>query len=149
MVAQIAALEHLSGDDLKLKWNQLFSVAPPHSCNRKQMISRLAYRVQELTFGGLSQSERNELDRLAGMQAPDQACSPRDPDKPLAGTILRREWQGIMREVMVSQTGFEYMGKSYRSLSAIAKEITGTKWNGLVFFGLRKWNELSKKAIKR
>ena len=59
-------------------------------------------------------------------------------DRPIPGTVLAREWKGGRHEVIVMPEGFEYQGKPYRSLSAVARDITGTSWNGLVFFGLRK-----------
>jgi hypothetical protein len=137
MVAQITELERLPIEALRQKWGALFNTDPPGSSNRKQLVARLAYRIQELVYGGLSQEARDKLDQLAGMQAPAATSTVRDPDQPIPGTKLRREWKGVPQEVTVLDSGFEYAGKRYRSLSAIATAITGTKWNGPEFFGLR------------
>ena len=140
VVAQVAELEHLPIETLRAKWQTLFNSDPPNSPNKKQLIIRLAYRIQELAFGGLSRGAREKLEKLAGMSASgiDGGSTARDSDKPVPGTKFIREWQGARVEVTALEEGFEYAGKKYRSLSAIASEITGTKWNGPDFFGLRR-----------
>jgi len=98
-----------------------------NSPNKKQLTIRLAYRIQELAFGGLSREAREKLEKLAGMSASgiDGGSTARDPDKPMVGTKFIREWQGARVEVTALEEGFEYAGKQYRSLSAIATKITG------------------------
>ena len=98
----------------------------------------LAYRIQELAYGGLSEETLERLeaiaDELEGKTA--RRCRLR-ANRPIAGTRLIREWKGVEHCVTVRTDDFEYQGRPYKSLSAIAKLITGTQWNGLVFFGLK------------
>jgi hypothetical protein len=138
VLAQLAALKGAPAGVLKARWRELFDTEPP-AYNRRFLESRLAYRIQELAYGGLS---RETLDRLRAMAK--QYCSQSPAERkarpmlrPVAGTKLVREWQGIEHCVTVRADDFEYLGRPYKSLSSIAREITGTKWNGWVFFGLK------------
>jgi hypothetical protein len=92
--------------------------------------------VQELHFGGLSDRARRKLDALAEQLEP-KAARRRDAGRPIAGTQLRREWRGTEHVVTVREHDFEYGGRPYRSLSAVARKIAGSRWNGWLFFGLR------------
>jgi hypothetical protein len=144
IVKQIADLERASMADLQHRWQQLIGTEPPRY-NREFLVRRLAHRLQELTHGGLSQSARTKMDRLldgAGYDEIGAARTDRRPaqgrrELPVLGTRLIREWNGERHEVTVVQGGFEYQGRRYRSLSAIASAITSTHWNGPAFFGLR------------
>ena len=101
------------------------------------MLSRLAYKVQELHFGGLKPTTRAKLDRLADGLDPKQVRK-RGPARLIAGTRLCREWQGVEHTVTtLADGGFDYAGRRFASLSAVARTITGTQWNGPLFFGLR------------
>jgi hypothetical protein len=138
VLAQLAALKGASAGILKARWRELFDTEPP-AYNRRFLESRLAYRIQELAYGGLS---RETLDRLKAMakQYANQEPAARKARpilRPVSGTKLIREWQGIEHCVTVRIGDFEYLGRPYKSLSSIAREITGTKWNGWVFFGLK------------
>lgn len=138
VLAQLAALKGAPAAALKARWRELFDTEPP-AYNRRFLESRLAYRIQELAYGGLSQQT---LDRLKAMakQYADQDPAERKARpmlRPVAGTKLIREWQGIEHCVTVRVEDFEYLGRPYKSLSSVAREITGTKWNGWVFFGLK------------
>lgn len=138
LLAQIAGLSKASLTDLKVMWRDLFGAAVP-AINRDFLQRRLAYRLQELAYGGLPESSRSKLDQMAkGM---GRGSSPRTrmraQDRPVAGTRLVRDWQGVEHSVTIRQTGFEYQGRPYASLSAIARAITGTQRNGPEFFGLR------------
>jgi hypothetical protein len=119
-------------------WRSLFGTeAPPY--NRRLLESRLAYRIQELAYGGLSPTARDKLDALADQVGQGKQLSVRlMTDRPLTGTRLVREWQGAEHVVTVLVDGFEYQGRPYKSLSAIARAITGTQWNGPLFFGLKR-----------
>ena len=138
VLAQLAALKGLPTSDLKHRWRELFETEPP-PYNRRFLESRLAYRIQELAFGGLKPETVERLDALA------EDLAGRNPgkshrmakDRPIAGTRLIREWQGVEHCVTVRDEGYEYQGRPYQSLSAIARAITGTRWNGWVFFGLK------------
>ena len=98
----------------------------------------LAYRIQEKEFGGLSHAARKRLREIAASFAPGKKNSPPRESSIESGTRLIRSWHGEVHEVSVTDAGFEYRGKQYRTLSKIAREITGTQWSGPLFFGIRK-----------
>ena len=136
--ARLAALKTVTTPELKAQWRDLFdSEAPPF--NRRYLESRLAYRIQELAYGGLKPETIRRLERLGEeLDGGDRKKSRvRADTMPIAGTRLIREWQGVEHVVTVTSDGFEWQGRPYRSLSAIARAITGTRWNGWVFFGLK------------
>ena len=136
---RLAALKTAATPDLKQQWRSLFGTEPP-PYNRRFLESRLSYRVQELAYGGL---KRETLDRLEalGEQFDGKNITLRrirHKQRPIAGTRLLREHLGVEQVVTVTRDGFEWQGRPYQSLSAIARAITGTRWNGWTFFGLRK-----------
>jgi hypothetical protein len=135
VLGQIAALKAKSTAELRDMWRELFDREPP-VLGRCYLEDRLAYRVQELHFGGLSDRARRRLDALADQLEP-KAARRRDPGRPIAGTQLRRQWKGVEHVVTVREHDFEYNGRPYKSLSAIACDITNVRWNGWLFFGLR------------
>ena len=137
-VRQVADLHAMSMEELRGRWRDLFGPGPP-AYGRAQLIKRLAYRLQELAFGGLSEETGKRLRALAREHGGDSGAPRRRPSQagPVPGTRLIREWDGRRHEVTVTRDGFEYDGRPYRSLSAIARAITGTQWNGPAFFGLR------------
>lgn len=138
VLAQLAALPNKSTAELKQLWRELHD-REPASLNREFLIKRLAYRIQELEHGGLSARAEAKLDRLIAEE--DLRLKGKQPvrrgDRPIAGTRLVRQWQGVEHTATVLVDGFEYQGRPYRSLSAIARAITGTRWNGPLFFGIR------------
>jgi hypothetical protein len=137
VLAQLAALKTAPVAALKQKWRDLFEREPP-AYNRHFLESRLAYRIQELAFGGLSPETLERLDVLADeLEGKGSKRRSSLKNRPIAGTRLIREWRGAEHSVTVRQEDFEYQGRPYKSLSAIARAITGTRWNGLVFFGLK------------
>ena len=137
VLAQLAALKGAPVADLKQKWRDLFDREPP-PYNRRFLESRLAYRIQELAYGGLSDETLERLDAIADeLEGKQPKRKHALQDRPMAGTRLIREWRGVEYSVTVRQDDFEYKGRPYKSLSAIARLITGTQWNGLVFFGLK------------
>ncbi len=137
--ARLAALKTTPTPDLKAQWRELFDSEPP-PFNRRYLESRLAYRIQELAYGGLKPETIRRLERL-GEELDGGDMKKRgirlDRDRPITGTRLLREWQGVEYIVTVTADGFEWQGRPYKSLSAIARAITGTRWNGWVFFGLK------------
>lgn len=138
VLARVAALKSASMADLKRQWRDLFHREPP-PYNRKFLESRLAYRIQELAFGGMK-AETVERLRQIGEQLDGGRVSVRrirHGDKPIAGTRLIREWQGTEQTVTVLADGYEWQGRPYQSLSSVARAITGTRWNGWTFFGLK------------
>ena len=138
VLSQLAALKGAPADALKARWRELFDTEPP-AFNRRFLESRLAYRVQELAYGGLSQDTLERLQAMSKQYATKDAAQrkARPLLRPVAGTKLIREWEGVEHCVTVRIDDFEYMGRPYKSLSSVAREITGTKWNGWVFFGLK------------
>lgn len=136
LVTQLAALKSAPIAELKQKSRDLFDREPP-PYNRRFLESRLAYRIQELAYDGLSQETIERLDALADELDGKVSRKHLLTNKPVAGTRLIREWKGVEHCVTVRHNDFEYQGRPYKSLSAIAKHITGTQWNGLIFFGLK------------
>jgi len=138
ILSQLAALKDTPTPALRAKWRELFETEPP-AYNRRFLESRLAYRIQELVYGGVSQQTLERLRAMAKQYATRKAAerSARPVHRPIEGTKLIREWQGVEHCVTVRAEDFEYLGRPYKSLSSVAREITGTKWNGWVFFGLK------------
>ncbi|MBL4543418.1 MAG: DUF2924 domain-containing protein [Rhodobacteraceae bacterium] len=137
--ARLAALKTATTPELKAQWRELFDSEPP-PFNRRYLESRLAYRIQELAYGGLKPETIRRLERLGEeLDGGDRKKSRiRADTMPIAGTRLIREWRGVEHVVTVTADGFEWQGRPYKSLSAIARAITGTRWNGLIFFGLKR-----------
>lgn len=138
VLAQVAALKTTSTPDLKKQWRKLFESEPP-PYNRRFLESRLAYRIQELAYGGLKPETIRRLEALGEQLDGGNVAirKTRADERPIAGTRLIREWQGVEHTVTVLKDGFEWQGRPYKSLSAIARAITGTRWNGWVYFGLK------------
>lgn len=138
--ARVAALKTVTTSELKAQWHALFNSAPP-PFNRRYLERRLAYRIQELAYGGLKPETLRRLERLGedlDGGARQKSRLRADRGQLIAGTRLIREWQGVEHLVTVTADGFDWQGRPYKSLSAIARAITGTRWNGLVFFGLKR-----------
>jgi hypothetical protein len=137
VLARLAALKTAPAHELKQQWRDLFETEPP-PYNRRFLESRLAYRIQELVYGGLKPETVQRLEALGEQLASGKVPRQFDRDtRPIAGTRLIREWQGIEHCVTVRGDDYEYQGRPYKSLSAIARAITGTRWNGWIFFGLK------------
>ena len=138
VLAQIMALKLQSITNLKQRWRDLFETEPP-PYNRRFLEHRLAYRIQELAYGGLKPETLQRLRALAeDLDGGDPARRRQSANsRPVAGTRLIREYQGVEHCVTVRDEDFEYQGRPYKSLSALARAITGTRWNGLLFFGLK------------
>ena len=136
--AQLMALKTATTSDLRVQWQSLFGTEAP-LYNRRFLESRLAYRIQELEFGGLKPETIKRLDALAATFSETNPVMRRirKDQKPVAGTKLIREWRGVEQTVTVTNDGYEFQGRPYKSLSSIARAITGTRWNGWVFFGLK------------
>ena len=139
VLQRIRALQSASTSELKESWRELFATAPP-AFSRPYLQSRLAYRIQELAYGGLNPETVTRLEvigeELDGGNLVLRRI--RADDRPMAGTRLMREHRGVEHVVTVLHDSFEYEGRPYRSLSAIARAITGTRWNGWTFFGLNR-----------
>ena len=135
---EIAALSDLDHAALKERWRILRGGEPPRNLSRQFLQRAIAYEIQEQAFGGLDPSVRQRLQRLAvELKTTGRLTSIGKQPSIKPGTRLIREWQGTTYEVTVLEDGFEWNQKIYRSLSAIARAITGTRWNGHLFFGLK------------
>ena len=134
--AQLPAPDGASPDELRREWRRLFCSEPPRF-SRDLLIRGISYRLQEIEHGGLGKSTHRKLKTLAkmfritGRVAPDAGLSL----KP--GARLVREWHGHTHTVTVTEDGFEYADMSYPSLTKVAKKITGARWSGPRFFGLK------------
>ena len=135
--AKVKELPRLRTPQLRELWQELFAKPPHPKLRRDMMIPILAYQIQENAYGGLKASTRKRLQKLAedfdrspNLELKVQQIKP--------GTKLIRHWQGRRHEVRAIEEGFDYLGKRYRSLSEVAREITGTRWSGPLFFGLKR-----------
>jgi hypothetical protein len=135
---KVKELPHLRTRKLRALWQELFEKPIHPKLRRDLMIPILAYQIQENAYGGLKPATRKRLEKLAVEfdRNPSGEFHPTPQMKP--GTKLIRHWQGKRHEVLASEEGFEYNSKRYKSLSVIAREITGTRWSGPLFFGLKK-----------
>ena len=128
MQAQLAALMQLNRIELAKRWQQCFGVSAPHLCRTPLMRQAIAWHLQTQELGGLSLLEKRQLQ--------SDAITP--SNKPSNGSRLVRVWQGKTHQVTVLENGYLYEDRIWKSLSAIARHITGTPWSGPVFFGLKK-----------
>lgn len=137
VLVRLAALKRMSVKELKAEWEALFATPAPNN-SRGYLELRLGYRIQELTLGGLCRETRRTLDLLAdeieGKSGRKAIIA--DARNPVVGTRLVREWGGVEHTVTVMKDGFDWQGRKFKSLSAAARAITGTQWNGYRFFGL-------------
>ena len=135
LLQRIEALNELAAKQLRNEWRRLYRGQPPR-LSRDLLIRTIAYRIQELAYGGLSKATQRKLDAVTKelerkgtiVVTPDASLRP--------GTRLVREWRGRTHTVVVTEDGFEYAGKSFSSLTKIAHAITGAHWSGPRFFGL-------------
>lgn len=125
---QLLALAQMDKEELISKWKDLFGKNPPEY-GPVFMRRRLAYRIQELFYGGLSEELKSQM--LARKRTPSRNSGILKP-----GNWIIREWRDEKHEVIIRPNGVEYNGQLYRSLTAVAKKITGTHWNGKKFFGV-------------
>ena len=152
VIAKIEELRHLKAAALRIKYREVFG-EESRSSNRQFLFRRIAWRLQANVAGGLSERARRRAAEIADeadlrIRAPegffaerpsipaDRAKPGRDWRLPVPGAVLSRQFENRRILVTVLEKGFEYQSRRYRSLSAIAREVTGTRWNGLLFFGL-------------
>jgi len=127
---ELARLAAMQAAQLRAEWGRWFRCEPPIGFSRDLILRGILHRLQEQRLGRLSSSQHQRLDRLAQGKA--------EPVRQLkVGTMLVREYQGVLHEVAVVPEGFHWQGRTFASLSTIARAITGTAWNGPRFFGLR------------
>ncbi len=132
---QVVELEYKTAAELREIYNNLFPDSTANSnAGKEHLIHKIAYRLQELAYGGLDDSTKAALESAAKNK---NIFVKARRERLVAGTKICKEHQGIMHHVEVTKDGFEYNGKKWKSLSAIATFITGTKWNGPRFFNMR------------
>jgi hypothetical protein len=134
---EIGGLSKAGIKNLRERWKTLYGRAPCGHIGRSFLIRAIAYRLQEQAFGGLKPSTRRLLARVAEESKGGSSLKKPQSRRAEMGTILVREWQGNAHRVTVLDDGVAFNGKRYRSLSEVAREITGSRWSGPRFFGLR------------
>lgn len=147
ILSRILALKTASLSELQKEYAVLFDGKKAPSNNKTYLWQKIAYRIQELEYGGLPKDAQNKAKELAKEYDPinnkllraDAAKKhrlSRDQRLPIPGTLITKEYKGMSIRVKVLDKGFEYNDKVYRTLTAIAKEVTGSHWNGYLFFNL-------------
>jgi hypothetical protein len=133
----LARLPELDLGELRQRWRALYKADESPHLSRELLVRAVAYRMQEAALGGLRPQRQRQLRQIA--QQLDQTAEIRRRARLelKSGTRLVREWRGRTYEVLVLDDGFSWHGTSYRSLSALARKITGTAWSGPLFFGLK------------
>jgi len=136
LAAKIAGLQSLGVEQLKGRWRTLYGTEAPARFSRDLLIGAVAYRMQERALGGIKPATRRLFQRVV---AETDARRPKlEPVRTLeSGAVLIREWKGVRYTVVVGHDGFSFRGQHYRSLSAVARLITGSRWSGPLFFGLK------------
>jgi len=147
-LTQIMELKEKSLGELKAKYEELFLGQKAPSNNKVFLWRKIAYRIQELEYGNISTEAQSKIQQLIQQLDPinnkslrpdnvvEKQPKSRDKRLPIPGTVIIKEYKGVKLEVKVLESGFEYTNKAYKSLSAIAKEVTGAHWNGYLFFNL-------------
>ncbi|MGB7189859.1 MAG: DUF2924 domain-containing protein [Acidobacteriaceae bacterium] len=135
---RLSRLPSLETGDLRNFWLELFGDAPHPKLRRELLIPILSYRRQEKALGGLRPATARRLRSIADELTSGKKGIRHNHSGPRAGTRMVRQWQGRLHEVVTLDNGFTYDGQKYRSLSEIARAITGTRWSGPAFFGFKK-----------
>lgn len=136
IAAEIARLESLGIDQLREEWRRLIQTPPPKRLSRDILLRGVTYKLQENAFGGLSKAILRKL-QSSGFVDTSQAEKRRPRPSFKSGTRLVREWHGVTHTVVILADGVEWRGQRYRSLSVVARQITGAHWSGPRFFGLK------------
>jgi hypothetical protein len=137
-VAQaLARLSELTIFELRGEWRRLHRMPPPMRLSRDLLIRGIIYQLQERAYGGLSTATARKLEQAGADSLSHGALTPAPPISLRPGTRLVREWHGVTHMVLIHADGIEWRGQRYRSLSVVARKITGARWSGPRFFGLR------------
>ena len=132
---ELAGLPALGPERLKERWRTLYGTEPPPRISEDLLRRAVAYRLQERALGGLKPSTRRLLQRIAEDTRRSRSATPACQLRP--GAVLIREWRGTSHQVTVLEDGLLFRGKRHRSLSEVARKITGNRWSGPLFFGLK------------
>lgn len=136
VAARLQALDQMDYAGLRAEWRRLYRAQPPNRVGRDLLVLGVAWKVQEQAYGGLGAATRRRLVDLANTMERDGDVTRNRVARLKPGAKLLREWRGVTHTVVVLEDGFEWKGTRWRSLSAIAREITGVHWSGPRFFGL-------------
>ena len=152
ILSQITALKEMPARELRKKYEEVFNDKKAASNNRVYLWKKIAYRIQELEYGSISGEAQAKVSQLMEEydpinnkalrpekpveEKPQRPSTARDRRLPIPGTVITKEYKNNTVQVKVLEKGFEYNGKVYKSLTAIAKELTGAHWNGYLFFSL-------------
>ncbi len=123
--------------ELRGEWRRLHRMPPPMRLSRDLLIRGIIYQLQERAYGGLSKAAARKLEQAAADSLSRCAAKPAPPISLRPGTRLVREWHGVTHTALIHADGIEWRGQRYRSLSLVARKITGARWSGPRFFGLR------------
>jgi hypothetical protein len=138
LTTELKDLEAQRDDELKDRWHSLYGTKPPQKIHRSLLIAAVAYRMQENALGALKSSVRRHLTMQGANNAATPRLSPHFPSlRPRAGTVLVRDWGGVTHQATVLEDGILFWSKRYKSLSEVARIITGARWSGPLFFGLK------------
>ncbi len=143
---QVAGLEILSTADLRARWQRAYGQPAPKHASRDLLLRAVAHRLQEQAESGLSKATLRRLTKLAALNGGGSLPTPPPLPRLKPGSRLVREWRGKVQQVTVLEAGFDYRGTRYGSLSHIARAITGARWSGPLFFGLRKTGARAQEA---
>jgi hypothetical protein len=133
----LSRLPKLGLGELRQQWRILYKTEPSPHLSRELLLRAVAYRMQEVALGGLRPQRQRQLRGFAQQLNKSQEGRIRPRPELEPGTRLVREWRGRTYEVLVLDGGFSWQGTGYRSLSALARKVTGTAWSGPLFFGLK------------
>ena len=136
LVAKLAALPEMAAVDLRAEGRRLYRAHPPRRIGRHLLMLGVAWKIQEQAYGGLGVATKRHLAEMAKVMDRDGDITRIRVARLKPGAKLVREWHGEAHTVLVVEDGFEWMGRHWRSLSVIAREITGVHWSGPRFFGL-------------
>ena|ERR1700730_3866994 len=137
LARDVASLSALEAATLRQRWKALFDADPSPRVGRSLMVSAISFRIQERALGGLKPATQRLLDRI--VEGRSEAAPERIPTRrACAGTLLIREWRGVSHRVIVLDNDVVYRKRHYKSLSEVARAITGARWSGPLFFGLRR-----------
>jgi hypothetical protein len=134
---KLQELPLLRKPELMALWQELFGQPAHPKLRRDLMIPILAFGIQEQAYGGLEPTTRKRLQQLAAEREREEKVSLPLLPQPKPGTKLLRQWQGPVHQILTADDRFEYRAKRYKTLSQIARQITGTRWSGPLFFGLK------------
>ena len=140
LLQELKDLETRGDDELKNRWRSLYGTKPPQKIHRSLLIAAVAHRMQENALGALKSSVRRHLMQVANNPATPRPSSNYPSLRPRAGTVLVRDWGGVTHQAKV-EDGILFRSKRYKSLSEVARVITGSRWSGPLFFGLESARE--------